>query len=133
MGSIRKRKKQRSVFWDKLFLLLGVVMIILILIPLSKNLTKKSQVDKEIAELEKEIDDLGIQNKNWDNLIEYLESDAYLEEQARLSMGFKKPGEEVVVIKKQDANRVVVVDPEVERRNNLSNQQKWWLYFFDKK
>ncbi|MFH1583172.1 MAG: septum formation initiator family protein, partial [Candidatus Falkowbacteria bacterium] len=96
----RKNNYFEKIFFNQKFLtLLGLVVIILIGFPFAKNTLKQYRINKEISELKKEIFDL--QNKNVDlkNFVSYLESDQFAEEQARLNLGLKKPGEELTVIK----------------------------------
>ncbi|MFA5359645.1 MAG: septum formation initiator family protein [Patescibacteria group bacterium] len=137
----RKNNYFEKIFFNQKFLaLLGLIIIILISFPFVKNTLKQYRINKEIGELKQEISDL--QNKNVDlkNFVSYLESDQFAEEQARLNLGLKKPGEEVMVIK-SDNNKASTststsatmfnipgyekAKPEVKQ----SNPEKWFNYF----
>jgi cell division protein FtsB len=132
----------KKIFFNQKFLsLLGLVAIILISLPFAKNTIKQHRINQEINGLKKEIGDL--QNKNVDlkNFVSYLSSDQFAEEQARLNLGLKKPGEELTVIKTEAGNAAVTTSskdsifsiPGYEKKINApkaSNPQKWLNYFF---
>jgi cell division protein FtsB len=111
-----------------------LIIIILISIPLAKNLTKKRSVNLEIKELEEEINRLESSSENLKGLIDYLESDQFVEEQARLKLGLKKPGEEAVVIKELPKDSSVNLNGNKNNELNInnSNYYKWFKYFFVK-
>ncbi len=138
----RKNNNFQKIFFNQKFLAsLGLIIIILISFPFIKNTLKQYKINKEISELKKEIADL--QNKNVDlkNFVSYLESDQFAEEQARLNLGLKKPGEEVMIIKNANENSLIEnssssqtifsipgyekIKPEVKK----SNPEKWLNYF----
>lgn len=141
MMNRRKNNYLQRIFFNQKFLtLLGLIVIILISFPFAKNTLKQYRINKEIDGLKKEISDL--QNKNVDlkNFVSYLESDQFAEEQARLNLGLKKPGEELTVIKSVDGNDLAGTSsgatifnipgyeklrPEVKK----SNPKKWLDYF----
>ena len=138
----RKNNYFERIFFNQKFLtLIGLVVIILISFPFVKNTLKQYRINKEISELKQEIFDL--QNKNGDlkNFVSYLESDQFAEEQARLNLGLKKPGEQLMVIKmavgdtqiSTSSNSTIFnipgnekIRPEIKK----SNPKKWLTYFF---
>jgi len=141
MMNRRKNNYFEKIFFNQKFLtLLGLVVIILISFPLAKNILKQYRINKEISELKKEIFEL--QNKNIDlkNFVSYLESDQFAEEQARLNLGLKKPGEELTVIKMADGDTLsgtssgatIFNIPGYEKTGpeiKASNPRKWLNYF----
>lgn len=95
------------------FTIIGLLIIILIFIPLVKNVKKQLNVNKEISSLDKEIESMEKKKSDLKNLITYLDSDEYIEEKARLSLNFKKKGEDVIVIKEKDGE----TKPAEEKKN----------------
>ena len=95
----RKNVFEKIFFNQKFIALIGLLAIVLISFPLVKNALKQYRVNKEISGLKKEFNDL--QNKVVDlkNFVSYLQSDQFVEEQARLNLNLKKAGEELTVIK----------------------------------
>lgn len=139
----RKNNYFEKIFFNQKFLsLLGLAAIILISFPLAKNTLKQYRINQEISGLKKEIS--GLQNKNADlkNFVAYLESDQFAEEQARLNLGLKKPGEELTVIKpaagQAPASTASSAAPifnipglkNTGAEANKSSPRKWLNYFF---
>ena len=96
--------------------------------PLAKSYSRKRLVEQEIADIQREISDFEAKNKELQEMIIYLQSDQSLEEQARLNMGLKLPGETVAVI--QDGPKNVSATT-TEKNIFLPNWQKWWQYFIN--
>jgi len=132
-----QRKKNffsRVLFSPITFSLIGLIILVLISIPLVKKINQKYRIDQEIKDLEREIVELENNNTNLKEVVDYLESDQFVEEQARLQFGLKKEGEEAVVIKIEEAEQ----QQTNERTGNLTggkiifnnNLGKWFSYFF---
>ena len=128
-----KRKKNlilRIIYNQKFLALVGLVLIILISIPLAKNISKRYEIDQEIKGLEKEINELNVNNNDLKKLITYLESDQFVEEQARLNLGLKKEGENVIIIKGNSQAGSINNNTALDDDKNISNLKRWWNYFF---
>jgi len=145
MLEVNKNKRNfiKNIFLNqKVLALLGLVIIVLISFPLAKSISQRYKIDREIKDLEAEIAELENRNINLKEFIDYLESDQFVEEQARLKLGLKKPDEEVVVIKTEDsqttnnqanagsAKKQVLRLGSGQADKPISNLQKWWDYFF---
>ena len=142
MTNWRKNNYFKKIFFNQKFLAwLGLSVIILISFPFAKSTLKQYRINKEISELKKEIG--ALQNKNIDlkNFVSYLASDQFAEEQARLNLGLKKPGEELTVIKMAASDTLAATSsgatifniPGYEKNRPVvkqSNPKKWLNYFF---
>jgi len=119
----------RLVTSQRFLAIVGLSFLVLILFPLAKTYSQRKLVEQEINEVKKEISDFESKNQELKEMINYLQSDQSLEEQARLNLNLKKPGETVVIIneKKIAAGTVSASD----ETNDSSNLKKWWYYFFD--
>jgi cell division protein FtsB len=124
---------------------IGLVLLVFASIPLAKNLSKQYKINSEIEELQKEIEKMEAKNSELSELIGYLSSDQFVMEQARLNLNYKKPGEEMVVIKDADSLGDKKDEPQeqntvyqikglenVKPPEKISNPSKWLSYFFDK-
>ena len=112
----------------RILAIIGLLFLLLILIPLAKSYSRKRMVENEIAGIQQEINDFEAKNKDLKEMISYLQSDASLEEQARLNMGLKRPGETVAVIQ----NKAAEIAPTTAVDTvNLPNWKKWWRYFIN--
>lgn len=144
---IFRRKKESlisKIFSHKIFIsLIGLAIIILISIPLAKNVSKRYVINQEIRKLQEEIQEMEKKNNELRKLAEYLESDQFIAEQARLNLNYKKEGEEMVVIKDKGSdakkNETVNTDSPFEIKGGheevkkpASNPRQWWDYFFNK-
>ncbi|MCK4553364.1 septum formation initiator family protein [Candidatus Parcubacteria bacterium] len=144
---IKNSKKNfitRILFNSKTFALIGLIIIILISIPLAKRVSQKYKIDQEIKDLEAEIADLENKNIDLKEFVNYLESDQFVEEQARLQFGLKKEGEEAAVIKSEEVGQsqerveaggsavfgIVGLDKN-QPAKSVSNPERWRGYFFD--
>lgn len=82
--------------------LLGLV--ILLAFPLSKNWRQKRSIDQEIKTLEQQAANLEGKNSNLKQVLDYMQSSQFVEEEARTKLNYKKPGESVVVIEGRPEN-----------------------------
>ncbi len=126
--------------------LIGLLVLILISLPLINDIKKRININKEIANLDQEI--VNLENKNTDlkGLITYLNSDQFVEEQAKLNLNYKKEGEELTIIKdanspdintnqtnNQDLNSIYNIEglgKNVAKEKN-KNIEKWIKYFWN--
>lgn len=134
----KKSIVSKILFNSKTFALLGLIIIFLIGIPLVKKVSQQYKIDQEIKDLKDEIIALDNKNINLKEFISYLESDQFIEEQARLQFGLKKDGEEVVAIKvdgpnaglKQQNFNFNILDNKYKTKI-INNPQRWVKYFFE--
>jgi hypothetical protein len=88
-------------------------------------------VNREIAELQAEIDKLNQDNKNLQGLIEYFQTDDFKEKETKDKLNLVKEGERLVLIKEKEIPvETVEEDREVEVTVNRPNYYHWWYYFF---
>ncbi len=122
-------------FWYRFFssqrflAIIGLVFLVVIIFPLARTYSQRQLVEREIADVKKQIADYENQNAQLKELATYLQSEQSLEEQARLNLNMKKPGEGVVIIEEAKSNAVEI--SQASSFDNASNLQKWWRYFFD--
>lgn len=108
---------------------IGLVFLVAVMLPLARTYSQKRLVEKEISEVKEQIKQYESDNQQLSELLEYLKSDQSLEEQARLNLNLKKPGEAVVVIENKNAAASAAASAAPEKRGG--NLAKWWRYFFD--
>lgn len=130
-----KNQRQNNAGGVKNKVLLSVLIIILIFIAFTfiQGWRRTSQVDQEIAGLGQEINTLEQDNLEFQELIEYFNSDAYIEEKARLDLGLKKDGENVVVVntnEEVDQIEEPSLSEYITQNTEETNLQRWWSLFF---
>ncbi len=133
---------KRLLFNQKFLALVGLTIIILISIPLSKNISQRYKINQQVKQLQQDIANLHNKNDLLKQSITYLESDQFVEEQARLKLGLKKEGESVAVVETQPnqgnkQNEIATTSifnipglATVQPTKPVTNPQRWWKYFF---
>jgi len=107
-----KREKNykfiKAIFSKQIFFaIFGLIIIASISWPLYLNMKKRYSIKSEIDQLKNDITIFENKNSQLDKLIKYLESDQYIEEQAKKNLNLKKEGENVIVIKNEKTANVV--------------------------
>jgi len=138
-----KKKLLKMILFNQFsYFLVGLLVLVVISIPLAKKISKQYKINQEIKDLELEISNLENKNLKLNNLVKYLESDQFVEEQARLKLNYKKDGEKMIVIKNNDnltsesdssADANIYNLSRVKESVNIKkiyNPQRWWYYFF---
>lgn len=128
----------------QVFLLVFLLTVIVaISLPFFRNMAQRYRLNKEMSGLQKEIDGYNKKNDDLRKAIDYLKSDQFTEEQARLKMGLKKNGEDVVVIKTEGTSTqsegdinifdIPGIENTLESTSKENNPIRWWAYFFKSK
>lgn len=111
----------------------GIGLLIVVLgIGVVRQALKRYQVQRQIDAMEQAVDELHTRNGQLAELLTYVKSPAYTEEQARLRFGFGKPGERLAIVPEGSVlGATTTTDPnQTATPNNQPNHWKWWNYFF---
>lgn len=114
----RKPKKKKTLKPFVFYIIFIIIFFALAAFFISTNwkiYQRRAELNNKITELEKELEDLEIKNKDFKENINYIQSQDYLEQAAREELDMKKPGEEVVVIQREEKEK----EEEPESKN-------WW-------
>jgi len=99
----KRRKKKKSfqeIFLSVLFVFFTLAIIGLLAVSNFKIRERRKELLSQIETLEKEIQNAEKKNQELKAGISESQTEDYLEKEAREKLGLKKPGEEVVAIKK---------------------------------
>jgi len=99
----KRRKKKKSfqeIFLSVLFVFFTLAIIGLLAVSNFKIRERRKELLSQIETLEKEIQNVEKKNQELKAGISESQTEDYLEKEAREKLGLKKPGEEVVAIKK---------------------------------
>jgi len=118
------KRQVGSFFYTKGFVLVVILFIILLVVALIKEYNRQEKVDQKIFELEEEAADLEDSNLELARLINYLQSDEFVELEARKNLGYKKAGENVLVIEGMEENNQML-----KKKEDKNNFEKWLDYF----
>ncbi len=119
------------IFSSKVFLFIFLVIVVYLSVSVYQEVKQRMAVKKEISNLRAEIKNLNAENNNLDQLIKYFGTEEYIESSSREKLGYKKPGEKIVVFNTeshQDDSHTKNQTPDLD---NISNIKLWWNYFFN--
>ncbi len=119
-----KTKINKNFFQSKQFLVVALLIAILFAVGFGRYYLRHYQSLREIEQLEQEAMRLEAEKLSLVDLLDYVQSEAYVEEEARRNLQYQKPGEEVYVVTDS------VVQKEIKHENQKTNLQLWWEYFF---
>jgi len=123
---------------SNLFIVASIAVLIFLGVSLGKEMIRRHQISQRINSLESEIEKLEESNTELSDLINYLKSDEYREEEARIKMGLKKKDENVIVVPNLNSNdninqsaKLAGNTNQISENKESSNLAKWWYYFFN--
>lgn len=110
-----------------------LIILLVVGVGLAKSWQRGNGINQEISGLGSSIKNLEKDNLELKELIEYFNSDAYIEEKARIDLGLRKAEEKVVIVGNQRKQGLNNLNKNISETNveNLSNPEKWWVYFFN--
>ncbi len=128
--------KNRKSWWRSLlssgWLFAGVLVLLLFFsVSLVREVMRKMEIKQEIKRLEDKINSLESDNRELESLIQYLQTEEFIEQEARAKLSLKKPGEKVVAVPDN-----LEVEPDTQSSSTdgeMPNWRLWWQYFFGHK
>jgi len=123
----KRRKKKKSfqeIFLSVLFVFFTLAIIGLLAVSNFKIRERRKELLSQIETVEKEIQNVEKKNQELKAGISESQTQDYLEKEAREKLGLKKPGEEVVAIKKIQSE-----EKPTEQKEEKSLWQKFLEFF----
>lgn len=123
---------RRLLHFRYLFLVNGIVLLLLGF-AFGREYVRNREIRYMISDLQGKAEALEARNLEISRLGDALQTESSIEREARLKLGLKKPGETVVVVRRDpDAVIPAAKDPNAfDPSAPIANPAKWWLYFFD--
>lgn len=113
----------------KLMIIIGLVSATLVIsIRLISEARQNSSISKEIADLERQAQEIEERNTELLALTKEISEVALAEREARLKLGLKKPGERVIVV--EEDTKAAGTDDGASPLE-FGNPERWWMYFFE--
>lgn len=131
-------------------LLINLVLVVFLGMSLGREYMRSRDIQTQIDELTAQAEALQAHNLELTELATAFQTESYLEREARLKLGLKKPGETVVIVQEEQGRAVSENDQEKANPSEepssdpraalteeqdallaLANPWKWWYYFFD--
>lgn len=121
-----KRHVIVRIFTSRFFLLGAFVIAAILAVSFGRAFYRDYEIRQQIRALQAKVDDLERKKLESLNLLEYVKSEAYVEDVARQQLGLKKPGERVIIV---DAATSTGLRAAVESEAAVPSWKKWWWYF----
>ena len=118
------------IFSSKIFFVIFFVIVIYLSISVYREIKQRVEVKKEISNLRMEIENLDRENNKLSDLIKYFETPEYIESISREKLGYKKPGEKIIVFTEEGEDSILIADRERDEFEDVLNVKLWWNYFF---
>lgn len=119
----------------------NLVIFSLLVFSFGREFARNYIIQQEIAELTAEKATMEAENSELTTFMSSVQTETYIEQEARIKLGLSKPGESVVILSGLDSvspsnNGDALTAAEVDSLsvpdlNALANPLKWWYYFFD--
>jgi len=131
----------------RLVFVVNIVIIVLLSVSFGREFLRNYEIERDIAALQSQATALEARNLEITNLHRTLQTESFIEREARLKLGLKKPGERVIVVRDTPTNvsagkeaSDTSVDGDTRSESvreegdvtTFQNPTKWWLYFFEK-
>jgi cell division protein FtsB len=141
--SSQTKRNIKKILGSRVFLFLAAIVLIILTVNLGRESYRKYQLGKEIQGLKAEMEQLEGKNRQLSDMFEYFKDESYLEQEARLKLNLKRPGEKVVIYSDRasdlsDNNSgasptapTAFGAPEIKKSEGTDNYWLWWEYFFD--
>jgi cell division protein FtsB len=135
---MRDQHRSRKGAWLRSkWMLSGIVLVLVLLIfSVVKEISRTYRINNEIDALKGEISQLESSNQEFAQFVEYLKTDVYLEEQARIKLGLKSEGEKLIVLQGDGSTAPSGTLDVTSTRTSISsesNVSKWFSYYWGKK
>lgn len=96
-----------------------------------KDFPEKIETGKQLGDLRSKIEALKKEEERQKSLAEYLNSESYLEKQARIRLNLKKVGEEMVFIYRKDDSIKASESFEENKNPFLLKIKKWFKFLIE--
>ena len=105
-------------------MVVGVGVLIALGTVLARRAPEFVAVKQEIKYIQGNVNQVRQEQEELERKQSYYRSEAYLEQQARIQLNYRKPGEQVVYI-----YRTASEPQETKPEEPLTNLKLWWYYF----
>lgn len=93
----KKKVKRRKFYHARLPVILALIFLVYLLFSFSVQFNRLSAMQKKLQEIQEEVQTLQQRNSSLQEELRMMQSDAYIEKEAREKLGLIKPGETRIV------------------------------------
>lgn len=114
----------------RLISLAGIIASIYLAVVLVQTVRHNASLKTQITQLEKDINQLQEDKQELGFLIQYYQTDAFKEKEARAKLGLQKPGENLIILPKEKKIEVAEAELVKAKTKSTANWLKWWHFLF---
>jgi cell division protein FtsB len=131
---MRRVRANSTPWWRRALRSRAVLAINLVLVgfvgwSLAGEIAQGNRVTSDLNDLQAKIAGLQKQNQDYGDVFSKLDSPGFVDKEARLKLGYQKPGEQVLLLKDGVTAPLSAVSDD-NGGSGAANPQKWWHYFF---
>jgi len=135
-----KKSFIRRILELRMFMVVNLLILFFLSLSFGREFLRDYQIQSEINNLRTDAESIEARNFEITDYNAELQTQAYLEEEARLRLGLGDPGENLVIIIDQEGEQMIDSEISAEQliTNNYqlatleaSNPERWYYYFFD--
>jgi len=129
-----RQSKIKKILAIKAFILVNIAILFLVTLSFGRELVRNYEIDQEISALEGKAIALESQNQEILELAAKLQTDDYLEQEGRMRLSLKKPGEHVAIIPEPGEGEPIpeyIENTAASGEEVVSNPKLWLEYFLD--
>jgi len=126
---------------SRTFLIVNLIILSFLVFSFGREFARNYVIQQEIADLTAEKANLEAQNMELATLMSSVQTETYIEQEARVKLGLAKPGEKVVIFSgtkgaassndQVSGAASLAGETIASDLSALANPLKWWYYFFD--
>lgn len=119
----------------------NLVLVLFLAIAFGREYIRNHEIQSDIDSLQQQAQELAARNLQMTELKTAFQTESFIEREARLKLGLKRPGEELVIVQNGqgvgvDESRpqdpLAILQEERLEGDTIANPSKWWYYFFDR-
>ncbi len=120
----------RRIFQSRLFVIIAMPLSVLIAFGYARSYYQGYKIKQEIKALQDEVSTLERKKIESLEILKYVQSDDFVERQAREELSLSRPGEKLLVVTNRPAGENSDAGSNTEETGQrISNAVKWWRYF----
>lgn len=137
MSALPATTRFKRLLGSKTFLVLNLVFLVFITVSFGREFFRDYEARQEIKQLEAKEAELRERNFSVADLLAAIQTESFVEREARLKLGMTKPGEKTIIIeenlnnREENSNEAAAGSLDAFFAQRIANPVKWWYYFFD--
>ncbi len=109
--------------------LIGLAIAVYLLVILVQTIKRNHDLQKQIDSLQGHINQLTDEQDNLKYEVQYYQTEAFKEREARAKLGLMAPGEGVIILPKPNVTPAAANAAKAATKNK-ANWQQWWSFLF---